>query len=180
MAHQEIVRALAPRGEAERLREELLDLDGADVETVTLSAPEPTETYRGEDGDLELHDLVRYETLRLIAGGLAGAVLGALVVAVLPWFHEWLLPSMIALTFGGAALGAIVAASFGVQVDKRNDALPDTYHEMDQDRAEELRVLTVVVPRGRTRVVNHLEDRQVTLLDSWDPKVGPRERPEKR
>lgn len=180
MANQQVVRALVPYPDAEELREELVDLDSADVEAVAISAPDPA-TYRGEEGDLELHKLVRFESLRLGMGVLAGAAVGALLVAVLPWLQEWMPASLVIFAFGGAWGGAIVAASFGVQVDKRNDPLPDSYYEVDQADTTDLRVLTIRVPRGRTQVVNLLEDRPgVVLLDSWDPKVGPRHEPESR
>lgn len=179
MAHEEVVRALVPRPHAPQLREELLELEAAEVEAAAISAPDPA-TYRGEEPDLELHKLVRYESLRLLLGAAGGALLGSVVVLLLPWLREWMPGSLLVLALGGAWAGAIAATAAGVQVDKRDDALPETYYEVDEGDTEDLRVLTVVVPRGRTQVVNHLEDHEATLLDSWDPKVGARSEPESR
>lgn len=180
MANEQVVQALVPNPDAARLREELVELDRADVEAVAISAPDPA-TYRGEEGDLELHKLVRFESLRLVMGAVVGAAIGALFVLVLPWLHEWMPASLIIFAFGGAWGGAIVATSFGVQVDKRDDPLPDTHYEVDQADTADLRVLTIHVPHGRTQVINLLEDHpDVVLLDSWDPKVGPRREPENR
>jgi hypothetical protein len=38
--------------------------------------------------------------------------------------------------------------------------------------------MTVVVPRGRDEVVDLLQGKDLTLLDSHDPKVGPGDQPE--
>ena len=180
MAHQEIVRALVPRQSAGRLRDELLDLDRASVQAVSVSAPDPA-TYRGEEADLELHQLVRTQGVRLGIGAVVGALLGGLLTAVLPWLHEWMPASQLVLMFGGAWAGAVVAAASGVQLHKRNDPLGETYYEVDADDAGDYRVLTALVPKGRSQVLSHLDDQaEATLLDSWDPKVGPREQPEQR
>lgn len=180
MANQQVVQAIVPAPEAERLRQQLFDLKGATVETITISAPDPA-TYRGEEGDLELHKLVRFESLRLGLGLVLGAIGGVLLSFALPWLHEWMPASAVLLGFGGAWGGAVAAAAVGVQVDKRDDPLPDTHYDIDDAEAEDLRVITVHVPHGREQVVNRLEKEQgVVLLDSWDPKVGPRDEPESR
>lgn len=180
MADQQNVRALVPARDASALREELLGADGADVEAVAVSAPDPA-TYRGEEGDLELHQLVRFESLRLAIGVVVGAAVGALLVLALPWLHDWMPATLVLFAFGGAWGGGVVAAAFGVQTDKRDDPLPDAHYEVEAEDAEDLRVLTVQVRRGRTQVVNALEEHDdVVLLDSWDPKVGPRHQPESR
>jgi hypothetical protein len=180
MALQDTVRVLVPEPRAERLREELLALDGADVEAVMISAPDPASTYRGEEPDLELHRLVRRGGTRLVVGGIVGAVAGVLLALVVPWLHGWLPWSALLLAFGGAWGGAIAATARGVQVDKREDDLGETYYEVDEIAAQDLRVMTVVVPRGRTDVIDFLEGRDLTLLDSHDPKVGPRDQPGSR
>lgn len=180
MANQHIVRALVPHSDAARLREQLIRLDDADVDAVAISAPDPA-TYRGEEGDLELHQLVRFESLRLGVGAIVGAALGALLVLAMPWMHEWMAASLLLFAFGGAWGGAVVAAAFGVQVDKRNDALPDAHYEVDENDTDDLRVLTARITRGRAPVVNVFEDHpDAVLLDSWDPKVGARHQPERR
>jgi hypothetical protein len=179
MALQDTVRVLVPEARAEAVREELLALDDADVEAVTSAAPDPA-TYRGEEPDLELHRLVRRGGTRLVLGAAGGAVLGGLLALLVPWLHGWLPWSALLLAFGGAWGGAIALTARGVQVDKREDDLGETYYEVDELAASDMRVLTVVVPRGRTEVVDHLEGQDLTLLDSHDPKVGPRDQPDAR
>jgi hypothetical protein len=180
MALQDTVRVLVPHGSAESLREELLALDDADVEAVTLSAPDPASTYRGEEPDLELRRLVRRGGTRLWIGAIAGFAIGALLAALIPMTNGWLPWSALILGFGGAWGGAVVVTARGVQVDKREDDLPETYYEVDETASKELRVMTVVVPRGRDEVVDLLQGKDLTLLDSHDPKVGPPDHPEAR
>jgi hypothetical protein len=180
MALQDTVRVLVPHGQAGDLREELLALDDADVEAVTISAPDPASTYRGEEPDLELRRLVRRGGTRLVVGAGIGAVVGVLLALVVPWLNAWLPWSALIFAFGGAWGGAVAATARGVQVDKREDDLGESYYEVDRIAADELRVLTVVVPRGRDDVVDFLEGRDLTLLDSQAPKVGPPDQPESR
>jgi hypothetical protein len=180
MALQDTVRVLVPYARADELREQLLSLDDADVEAVTISAPDPATTYRGEEPDLELRRLVRRGGTRLIVGAIGGAVLGVVIALVLPFLNTWLPWSALILAFGGAWGGAVATTARGVQVDKREDDLPETHYEVDPIAAEEMRVMTVIVPRGRDEVVDLLEGEDLALLDSHDPKVGPREEPDTR
>jgi hypothetical protein len=180
MALQDTVRVLVPHGQAEQLREELLALDDADVQAVTIAAPDPATTLRGEEPDLELRRLVRRGGTRLWMGAVVGFFVGALLAVLIPMTNGWLPWSALILGFGGAWGGAVVATSRGVQVDKREDDLPETYYEVDEVAADEMRVMTVVVPRGRDEVVDLLQGKDLTLLDSHDPEVGPRDQPGRR
>jgi hypothetical protein len=180
MALQDTVRALVPHAQADELREELLALDGVRIEAVTVSAPDPATTYRGEEADLELRRLARRGGWRLVIGALVGLLLGVGVTFLLPFLRQFLPWSAMILAFGGAWGGAVAFAARGVQVDKREDDLPDTHYEVDDRGSDELRVMTVVVPHGRTDVVDFLTDRELTLLDSHDPEVGPRDEPGRR
>jgi hypothetical protein len=74
----------------------------------------------------------------------------------------------------------VATTARGVQVDKREDDLGESYYEVDEIAAEEMRVLTVLVPRGRDEVVDFLQGEDLTLLDSHAPKVGPSDQPESR
>jgi hypothetical protein len=180
MALQDTVRVLVPHSRTEQLREELLALDEADVEAVTVSAPDPATTYRGEEPDLELRRLVRRGGMRLVVGAVGGAILGVVIALVLPFLNDWLPWSALILAFGGAWGGAVATTARGVQVDKREDDLGESYYEVDEIAAEEMRVLTVLVPRGRDEVVDFLQGEDLTLLDSHAPKVGPSDQPESR
>jgi hypothetical protein len=180
MALQDTVRVLVPHAQAGDLRAQLLELDDADVEAVTISAPDPATTYRGEEPDLELRRLVRRGGTRLVIGAAGGAVVGIVLALVLPFLNNWLPWSALILAFGGAWGGAVAFTARGVQVDKREDDLGESYYEVDEVAAEEMRVMTVLVPRGRQEVVDFLEGRDLTLLDSHDPKVGPRDQPDTR
>lgn len=66
MAQQDLVRVLVPNELTDDLRGALLAIEGAEVTSVTISAPDPA-TYRGETSDRRLHDLVRYGWKRLVA-----------------------------------------------------------------------------------------------------------------
>jgi hypothetical protein len=46
--------------------------------------------------------------------------------------NGWLPWSALILGFGGAWGGAVVVTARGVQVDKREDDLPETYYEVDE------------------------------------------------
>ena len=171
MARQQLVRALVPEEAAETLREEVLAIDGADVTAVTISAPDPA-TYRDERPDLQLRGLVKRGGMRLALGMMAGAVIGVLIVFVVPVLREWIPYTLLLFAFGGAWGGAITAVSRGIQVDKPEDDTPEDVITVDEDDAETLRVMTIVVQHDRDAVVDLLSERGVTLLDSWHPKVG--------
>lgn len=173
MARQHIVRALVPRNDADQLRDELLGLDAADVDTVTISAPDPA-TYRDEGADLRLREFVKTGGKRLIIGVVVGALLGAAVSWFLPFLREWWPYTLFLLMFGGAWGGGVASTARGVQVEKEREPqdLEDNVVEVTEDDSEDLRVMTILVHRDRDAVVDLLSERGATLLDSWHPKVG--------
>lgn len=180
MAKQDTVRALVPNERAERLRDELLELDDADVASVTISAPDPA-TYREETSERQLRHIVRYGWWRLLLGAVVGAAIGVVVALVTP--IDWLIYTVPILAFGGAWAGAIASTARGVQVAKEIET-PDTEDrkvDVDPESTDDLRVLTIIVVHDREAVVDVLErEDDVLLLDSWHPKVGhgPDARPE--
>lgn len=171
MARQQLVRALVPEDAVETLREEVLAIDGADVTAVTVSAPDPA-TYRDERPDLQLRELVKGGRTRLALGIVVGAAIGMLIAFAIPVLREWMPYTLLLFAFGGGWGGAITAVSRGIQKDKPEDDTPEEVISVDEQDAEELRVMTVVVQHDRDAVVDLLTERGIVLLDSWHPKVG--------
>lgn len=180
MAKQDTVRALVPMGRADALRERLLALDSADVESVSVSAPDPA-TYREETSELRFRHLIRYGWWRLLLGALIGAAIGVGLALLIPL--EWAIYTVPILAFGGAWGGAVTSTARGVQVAKEDHPpeAPDRTVDVDSEDTEDLRVLTIIVLHDREAVIDLLDGEEgVRLLDSWHPKVGhgPDARPE--
>jgi uncharacterized membrane protein len=169
MARQDLVRALVPEDQAASVREELLALRSAGVESVTIAAADPA-SYRDERPDLVARDLVKRGGSRLILGALIGFVVGAAIALLVPALREWAPYSVLLLAFGGAWGGAVTLTARGVQKDKPEDDLPEQRHEVRPEEADVMRVLTVVVERDRGPVVDLLREREYVLLDSELPR----------
>lgn len=172
MAKQDVVRALVPNERAEALREELLQLEGPDIASVAISAPDPA-TYREETADLRLRELIRYSWWRLVLGAIVGAAVGVVLALLIPL--EWWMYTVPLFAFGGAWGGAVTSTARGVQVAKEDEPadMGDETVDVEPDETQDLRVLTITVLHDRDAVVDLLSDRdEVSLLDSWHPKVG--------
>ena len=178
MAQQDLIRVLVPYDRVDELREELLEIEAAEIASVTVSAPDPA-TYQGEGPDRRLHELFQYGWKRLVLGAIVGAVIGAGLALLIDW--EYAVYSIPLLAFGGAWGGAVTATASAVQVAKEDEPadLPDETVQVEPDDTPDLRIMTIVVPHGRGAVDDFLAEREhVQLVDSWQPKTG--EGPESR
>lgn len=172
MAKQDTVRALVPAERADRLREQLLELEGADVTSVAISAPDPA-TYREETSDLRLRHLIRYGWWRLLLGAVIGAAVGVGLALLIPL--DWAIYTVPLFAFGGAWGGAVTSTARGIQVAKEREPpdAEDEHVEVEADQTQDLRVLTIIVLHDRDEVVDLLDGQDdVRMLDSWHPKVG--------
>jgi hypothetical protein len=171
VAAQHTVRALVPREEEDRLRQELHDLSGAGVLHVDSRRPSPA-TYRDEEPDRRLHQLWRASSGYLGVGAVLGALAGVAVAFLVPGLRDLLPWSAVLLAFGFAWGGAAFGWGRGAQVAKREDPLGDELEDVDADRAAQLSLLTVEVQRDREKVAEHLVAHGAKLLDSRDPIAG--------
>ena len=170
MAQQHLVRVLVPVDDASRLRDELLRSEALDVREVDIEEPD-VGVYRDERSDRQLLGMARHGRSRMLVGGAVGALVGLLLVLVIPVLRELMPWSMILFVPGGASLGALTYVQRGVQVDKESDDMPDRLYRIDaEDRSRE-RALRIVVGRDRNPVEDLLESRGYILLDSEDPKL---------
>lgn len=170
MANQHLVRALVATDDAPRVRRELMDELDLAPDHVTVSEPAAAD-YRDEAPDLEVHRMAAHGRRRAILGAAGGAVLALLVVLLAPPLRDFL-PFSLILVFGGAWGGAIASTARGIQVAKREDDLGEQVHRVGPEDVDRLRLLTVTVDRDREQVVDLLQQRGATLLDSTHPRVG--------
>jgi hypothetical protein len=171
MARQDVVRALIPRQDLDRVRGELHDELGIPTEQVEFEEAEPG-LYRDEQPALELRRLVRIGRIRVAVAAVLGAALGVIVAAVVPVLRDVLPISAVLLGFGGAWGAGVAVAARSVQKHPDEGARPDKLREVSTDHASEYAVMTVRDLTNRTAVVDHLMDHGVALLDSRHPRVG--------
>ena len=178
MAQQDLIRVLVPYEMVDELHTRMLEIEGAEITSVTVSAPDPA-TYQGEGPDRRLHELMQYGWKRLVLGAVVGALIGAGLALLIDW--EYAVYSIPLLAFGGAWGGAVTATARAVQVAKEDEPadLPDETVRVEANETPDLRIMTIVVPHGRGAIDDFLAERdQVQLLDSWQPTMG--EDPEPR
>ena len=172
MAQHDLVRVLVPNEMTEELSDALRSVEGAEIASVTISAPDPA-TYRGEGADRRLRELMLYGRKRLVVGAIIGAIVGVGLAFLLDW--EYVVYGIPLFAFGGAWGGAVTGTARAIQVAKEDEpnSLPDDTVQVEPDDVPDLRVMTILVPHGRAAVDDFLAERaDVQLLDSWRPKVG--------
>ncbi len=173
MARQDVVRALVPRERLAEVLSLLTDQLGAQPEHIEVEEA-ATETYRDEQPDRELRDLVRVGKRRVALGAVIGGLVGAVLSVVVPAVSDLVPWSTLLLGFGGAWAGGAVSAARGVQVAREDGPGGELLHEVDAEDRDQLRLVTVHDANDRPRIADGLADAGIVLLDSQHPKVGRR------
>ena len=171
MARQDVVRALVPTDRLEDIVGGLVERLELDPDTIEVDDVHPG-TYRDEQPDRELRQLVRAGRIRTAIGAVVGALVGVAIALLVPALREWSPISVVLFAFGGAGVTAAIVAARTVQLRRDEGDRADKVHEIGPEEAARLQMVTVRSLRNRPEVSDHFADQGAILLDTTHPQVG--------
>ncbi len=171
MARQDVVRALVSTDRIEDIVGGLAERFELDADTIDVEDVHPG-TYRDEQPDRELRQLVRAGRNRAALGAVIGGLVGVAIALLVPALREWSPISVVLFAFGGAGVTAAIIAARTVQLRRDEGARSDKVHEIGPEEAARLQMVTVRSLRNRPEVSDHFADQGAILLDTTHPQVG--------